>query len=188
MSKILIIVAHPKIDSLSMAMAQKYKDIKESMGLEVELLDLYREENPQPFFTYEDSNNISTDSMKKYQKKIEDANELVFVFPYWWGSYPAILHNFIDWNFSRGFAFEYVDSRPKGRLQGRSVTVFTTTGAPSFVYALSGANRRIKTTFKKQVVEFCGMNLRSFNIFGGVDSSTAKSDKILQKVESIAKS
>ena len=186
MNKILLIVAHPKKDSFSFAMADKYKETKEKLGHSVEILDLYRDNNQQAFFNYEDANNIKTAEMTYYQEKIQNSDELVFIFPYWWGSYPAILHNFIDWNFSKGFAFEYVNSRPKGLLTGKKVSVFTTTGAPSFIYTLTGANRRIKNTFKEQVVNFCGMKLSSFNIYGGVDTSAKKTDNILDKIIKIA--
>ena len=187
MNKILLIVAHPKEDSFSFAMAKKYKDTKEELGHSVEILDLYRDDNQQVFFTYEDANSIKSTEMTYYQEKIQSSNELVFVFPYWWGSYPAILHNFIDWNFSKGFAFEYVNSRPKGLLIDKSITVFTTTGAPTFIYTITGANRRLKNTFKAQVVNFCGMKLSSFNIYGGVDTSSKKTDSILEDIVKIAK-
>jgi len=188
MKNILLIVAHPKENSFSFAMANKYKQTRETLGDKVELLDLYREKNQQSFFTYDDVNNVKSEQTIYYQKKIKDADELVFVFPYWWGSYPAILHNFIDWNFARGFAFEYINSRPKGLLSGKSVRVFTTTGAPKFIYFLTGANRRIKNNFKEQVVNFCGMELASFNIYGGVDTSSKKMDNILGDIEKLAQS
>ena len=129
----------------------------QSKGNSVELLDLYRDAHQQSFFTYEDANAPHTnDAVLYYQKKIAKADEIVFVFPYWWGSFPAILKNFFDWNFSKGFAFTYVDSRPKGLLMGKTVKVFTTTGAPKFIYTLTGANRRLKSMIKEQIIEFCG--------------------------------
>ena len=113
------------------------------------MLDLYRDEHQQPFFTYDNANALQTDeAMKYYQEKIAKADEVVFVFPYWWGSFPAILKNFFDWNLSKDFAFTYVDSRPKGLLTGKTVKVFTTTGAPKFIYTLTGANRRLKNMMK----------------------------------------
>ncbi len=184
MKNILIIVANPKTDSFSFAMANQYKKISEEKNDVVEIIDLYRNENQQPFFTYENANElVTTKEMKYYQEKISHANELVFIFPYWWGSTPAILKNFFDWNLSKGFAFEYVNSRPKGLLQNKTVKVFTTTGAPYFIYMLTGANRRLKNMFKEQIVEFCGMKLDEFNIFGGVDTSAKKTIEILKKIK-----
>ncbi len=184
MKNILIIVANPKIDSFSFAMANQYKKISEEKNDIVEIIDLYKDKNQQLFFTYENANElVTTKEMKYYQEKISHANEIVFVFPYWWGSTPAILKNFLDWNLSKGFAFEYVNSRPKGLLQNKTVKVFTTTGAPYFIYMLTGANRRLKNMFKEQIVEFCGMKLDEFNIFGGVDTSFKKTIEILKKIK-----
>ena len=187
MKKILLIVTHPKKESLSFTIADRYKETRKALGDRVEVLDLYREEQQQPFFAYEDRSKVATPQMAYYQEKISEADELVFVFPYWWGSYPAILHNFIDWNLSKGFAFEYLGSLPKGLLRGKRVTVFATTGAPKFYYALTGANRRIKNTFKEQVVSFCGMKLSSFNIYGGVNTAKRNIEAILQDVAKVAR-
>jgi len=186
MKNILIVVAHPKKESFSFAMADTYKNNREAKGNNVEILDLYRDANQQPFFNYEDANALDcTDSMKYYQEKITDADEIVFVFPYWWGSFPAIMKNFFDWNLSKGFAFEYVNSRPKGLLNGKTVKVFTTTGAPKFIYALTGANRRLKGMIKDQIVDFCGMKLDGCHIYGGVDTSSKNTQKILDSIKSL---
>ena len=187
MKNILIIVSHPKENSFSFAMANRYKDNRVAKGYNVEMIDLYRDSHQQPFFTYEDNASKPTEdaSMKYYQSKITWADEIVFVFPYWWGSFPAILKNFIDWNFSSGFAFTYVNSRPKGLLNSKTVKVFTTTGAPKFIYTITGANRRLKNTIKSQIVSFCGMKLNGFYIYGGVDTNTKNTDKILESIKTL---
>ena len=180
---VLIVVAHPKKDSFSFAMVNKYKELALEKGYEVELIDLYRIEHQQPFFYFDDANKLErTPAIDFFHERISWADEIVFVFPYWWGSMPAILKNFIDWNFSRGFAFEYVNSRPKGLLVGKNVKVFTTTGAPSFYYKITGANGRLKKMLQKQIIEFCGMKLKSFNIYGGVDKSKTNTQDILDRI------
>jgi len=182
--KTLIIVANPKEKSFSFAMANKYKELALQQNYEVDMLDLYREKNQQVFFTYNDANDLPKTVEKDYfQKKISNADELVFVFPYWWGSMPAILKNFLDWNFSAGFAFEYINGRPKGLLMGKQVKFFTTTGAPSFFYKITGANKRLKKMLQKQFVEFCGMKLKSFNIYGGIDKSATNTKEIIERIK-----
>ena len=184
MKNILIIISHPKKESLTVSMANTYAEASRNAGNNVEIVDLYRCEYQQPFFTYEDSANgvTQTKAMDYFQAAIQKADEIVFFFPYWWGSMPAILKNFLDWNLSRGFAFTYVNSRPKGLLEGKNVKLFTTTGAPKFIYTLSGANRRLKNMFKEQIVHFCGMKLASCNIYGGVDTSGKNAEAILADV------
>jgi NAD(P)H dehydrogenase (quinone) len=186
MKNILIVVAHPKKDSFSFAMANRYKECSEDRGDNVDIIDLYRNEHQQPFFTYDDANNLSSNlAVEYYQEKITKADEIIFVFPYWWGSFPAILKNFFDWNLSRGFAFEYINSRPKGLLTDKSVKILTTTGAPNFIYTLTGANRRLKNMFREQIIEFCGMKLDGCYIFGGVDTNNKNIKKILDSIDKI---
>ncbi len=183
---ILIVVANPKQTSFSFAMADTYTKSAQDRGDNVEVIDLYRDEHQQGFFTYEDANNLEpTEAVTYYQNKITKADEIVLIFPYWWGGFPAIMKNFIDWNFSKGFAFEYVNSRPVGLLTGKSVKIFTTTGAPKFIYALTGANRRLKYTIKEQIVNFCGMKLNGCHIFGGVDTNSKKTEQILRIIKAI---
>jgi len=184
MKNTLIIVANPKIESFSFAMCKKYKKLAEWKWYNVEILDLYREKNQQHFFMFDDANKLKiTSEMKYFQDKISKAEELVFVFPYWWGWMPAILKNFIDWNFSKWFAFEYVNWRPRGLLKNKVVKIFTTTWAPYFIYMLTWANRRLRKMFQQQIVEFCWMKLVSFNIFRGLDKSKTKSTEILKKLK-----
>jgi len=182
--KSLIIVANPAENSLSFAIAKKYEEVATAKGANVEILDLYRDSHQQPFYSYSNaSKSPQTEQKVYYQEKISKADELVFVFPYWWGSFPAILKNFIDWNFSSGFAFEYVNSRPKGLLMGKKVKIFTTSGAPYFWYLATGAHRRLKNMFKEQIIEFCGMKLETFQIFGGVDTNAKNIDNIFTKIK-----
>jgi len=180
----LIIIAHPKKDSFSFAMAEKYSSLAKEKGHTIEIIDLYREKNQQPFFNFDNPNKLEiTEEMDYFQKKIKWADELVFIFPYWWGGMPSILKNFFEWNLSKGFAFTYVNSRPKGLLVNKTVKVYTTTGAPSFIYKINGANRRLKKTMKNQIFEFCGMKLTNFNIYGGLDKSGTKPSSILEKMK-----
>ncbi len=180
----LIIVAHPKKDSFSFAMAEKYKKLANDQGHKVDLIDLYREKNQQPFFNFDKANEVVISSeMEYFQEKIKWADELVFIFPYWWGGMPSILKNFFEWNFSKGFAFTYVNSRPKGLLSKKTVKIYTTTGAPSFIYKVTGANKRIRKTIQKQIIEFCGMKMTSFNIYGGLDKSGGNPSRILEKMK-----
>ena len=180
----LIIIANPKLDSFSFAMANKYIDLAKAKGIETDVIDLYRSEHQQSFYSYENANNAAkTPDVLFYQEKISNADELVFIFPYWWGSMPAILKNFFDWNFSNKFAFTYDNSRPKGLLTGKTVKIFTTTGAPSFYYKITGANKRLRKMFQKQIIEFCGMKLTECNIYGGVDQSKTNMKDILDKIK-----
>jgi len=62
----LIIIAHPKKDSFSFAMAEKYIDLAKSKKYSIEVLDLYREKHQQPFFTFGDANKVLVTPETKY--------------------------------------------------------------------------------------------------------------------------
>ncbi len=181
--KILMIVANPNPESFSFAIAEKCQDLALANHHDVKVLDLYREKHQQPFhYLIDNAKEVIPREMKYFQEKIRWADELIFVFPVWWGSMPAILKNFIDWNFSSGFAYEYENSRPRGLLTDKSVRVFATAGTPTIVYTLSGARRRLKQTLKKQIFEFCGMQLKAFNLYGGMNRKNTDTRRILDKV------
>jgi hypothetical protein len=46
---------------------------------------------------------------KKIQKQITESNHLIFIYPVWWGSMPAILKGFFDRVLTPGFAFRFND-------------------------------------------------------------------------------
>ena len=183
MKTILIIVAHPVETSFSFAMANRYKELALQKGYPVEVIDLYRDQHRQGFLTFDkDYRKNPSPEMRYYQEKIAGADELVFVFPYWWGGFPAILKNFIDWNFSKGFAYETKGHHTQGLLKGKTVKIFTTTYAPSWYYRLTGARKRFKNTVKKQIVEFCGMKLAGFKMFGSISPKNKHTADILKKI------
>jgi NAD(P)H dehydrogenase (quinone) len=186
MKKILVVLAHPSEQSLNASIAKVIKEEYERKGHEVHLLDLYHDKHRQDFLTFDNPYAIDRgESVQHYQGLVTWADHMVFVFPYWWGSEPAILHNWIDSNFLSDFAFHYVDKRPKGLLQGKTVSIFTTSGTPGFIYCLTGGYRWLKRRWKKGIVEFCGMKLEGFHTFGWIDTSKGKAEKVLEKVKRI---
>jgi len=94
----------------------------------------------------------------------------------------AMANRYKEAMLKKNHQFEYVNSRPKGLLKNKTVKIFTTTGAPYFIYMLTGAHRRLKNMLKEQIVEFCGMKLEKFNIFGEVDKNSKNTEKILDKI------
>ncbi len=184
---ILIITAHPSAKNLTKGLAQIYKDEKESKGFTVKTVDLY-EDKQLPYLRFEDAQYIEqSKEISYYQEQIIWADEIVIIYPFWWGSMPAILKNWVDSILTAGFAFQYGDNgRPYGLLQGRSVRIITTCGAPKFLYCLNGIHRANVNIWKKSIIKFCGMDFDGYHLFGGVDSSGKKVDKIFDAVKKMA--
>ncbi len=179
----LIIIANPKENSFSEAIANKYTELAQAKGNAVKSINLYSTEYKQPFYNVTDSNSATnTPEMDYFQGEIAKADELVFVFPYWWGGMPAILKNFIDWNFSYGFAFSYADGATVGLLKDKTMKIYTTTGAPLDIYEKIGAYDRLKDMFEQQIGSFCGMNFGSCNMYGAIGSRNTDYNQVLKQI------
>jgi len=164
--KVLIVTAHPATRGFTHKIAARYKQEKEENGDDVFLMDLYKKKYAQPFLQYED---IKKDcapraSHKTIQEKIVWADEIVFVFPIWWFGPPAILKNFLDQNFTSGFAYKYNKNGVRRELlEGRTARIFATADGPRWVYFLFRVSAA--TRWRHGVLGFCGIDLHSFDIF-----------------------
>ena len=189
--KILIIVAHPSLDGFCHKIVNQYKSGALETGKEVEILDLYNDER-QNFLRFENVREIKSDPQRdNYQAKISAADELVFVFPLWWMGMPAILKNFIDINFSVGFAYKYVKfpiihGRPVGLLKGRGARVFVTCDGPKWSYKF--LLTPFKINIKYFILTLCGFKVKTFFIMDRMRwRNKKKKNKWLKKVYEQAK-
>lgn len=184
--KTLIITAHPSSKGFTHAIAKAFAE----NASDSEILDLYTTPLSQGFLKFEDSKEIPEDPVRtELQKKISEAEEIVFVHPMWWGAAPAILKNFIDQNFSAGFAFAYENGKPKGLLKGKSACVLMTADAPGWMYQwLVFFPKQLWKHFMFGILPFCGFQVRHFEIFGNMHGTDEKGkEAILEKVRMIAK-
>ena len=187
MSNILIITAHPSAKNLTKGMADIFLDEKENQGHTVKLVDLYKEKQ-LPYLSFEDANDVGkSPEVLEYQNQVKWAEEIVIIYPFWWGSMPAILKNWIDSVFTMGFAAKYdKNGRPVGLLQGRSVKIISTSGAPTFLYCINGIRRANKKIWKQTIVEFCGMKFEGYHLFGGMDTRGKNVEKLFASVKKLA--
>jgi NAD(P)H dehydrogenase (quinone) len=184
--KTLIITAQPSSKGFVHQIAKQYEGSKKSMGEHVELIDLYSEEYTLPFLKFEDAKNIDKNSVREnLQEKIKNADELVFIFPLWWGDMPAILKNFIDQTFTTGFAFEYKNKKPTGLLTKKTAKIVVTFDAPKFFYFFTGFP--LKNIFTKKILKFCGIKTLNFKTYGSISSASSDQKKnILKEITDLA--
>lgn len=106
---------------------------------------------------------------------IDSCDHLVFAFPMWWGSEPALVKGFLDRVFLPHFAFRYHDNDDlwDGLLEGRSADALVTMDTPKFLLRLFYGNAIVKR-WRKQVLEFCGLKPARFHIFAPVRKGNAE--------------
>ncbi len=186
--KSLIIKAHPSSHGLTHKIADTYKKGAEENGHQVEIIDLYKEEYRQDYFEFENIREPKADPKRELmQKKITEADELVFVFPMWWWSAPAIMKNFIDTNFLSKFAYSFQKSGiPVRHLKGKTGRLFVTCDGPWLFYFVFGMP--LKRMWQNGIFMTCGIKMKSFNLFSRMFKRNDKDkENFLKKVYKISK-
>ena len=129
---ILIVFCHPIRESFNGALLNSAVEQLESSGHSVKVADLYREQF-QPAMIAEDFAQFNREPMpqdvQKEQARVEWSDGIIFIFPVWWWSIPAMLKGWIDRVISYGWAWENPLDPDSGHLESRKILVMTTAGA-----------------------------------------------------------
>ena len=103
----LVVYAHPSADKGHNAhVRDKVEGWLKEKGIEYRLIDLYRDgfDPSLPLSEWEDHRQVS-EQVRGYQEAVRGSDRLVFIYPVWWYTYPAILKGFFDRVFTPGFAY-----------------------------------------------------------------------------------
>lgn len=188
--KILVINGHPSKDSLCNALADAYTQSAMHSGANVRRIDIRKLKFDQILHEgYKKVQSLEED-LKKAQNNIVWAEHIVFVYPIWWGTMPALMKGFIDRVFVPGFAFKFDKPGvfPQGRfMKGKSARVITTAGGPKWIYFLTMNPPYMM--FKFYFLKFCGFkptrNTNFCSIRGDLTAKRAK--KIFGKVKKLGR-
>lgn len=183
----LIVTAHPSSQGFTHEIARTLESLSLAKWDTVEILDLYTTELHQDFLRFEDirayrdatKNDTTTLAL---QAQIKKADEIVLIFPTWWGDMPAIMKNWMDSNFMAGFAFEYIDGKSVGLLKWKTARIITTSGAPSFFYKIL---LHVQMLWNMNRIGYCGIEQKSFTVFGEMDSKKTDRTRYLEKVKTL---
>ncbi len=183
---VLIINGHPDKNSFCTSLAEQYKkgaDLSADCKL-INLIDLNF--SPVLEYGYRTRTDFEPDLQNMWDL-ISKANHLVFIYPNWWGTYPALLKGFIDRVFLPGFAFEYQNKSPfpKKLLTGKTARLIVTTDTPNWYYSLV-YKKPGHNSMKKSILGFCGIKPVKISTIGTIkNSSKAQRVKWLDKVEKL---
>lgn len=175
MKKILLIQGHPRSESLCGSIAREYAAAAEKGGSQIDMLDLPALKfDPILREGYKADQPLEPDLVKA-QQLIREADHLVFVFPSWWASMPALLKGFLDRVFLPGFAFKYQKKSPlpEKLLKGKTARIFITMDAPGWYYRWFNRAPGLRL-LKFGTLEFCGVKPVKYNIFGPVRGAPEK--------------
>jgi NAD(P)H dehydrogenase (quinone) len=197
---VLIVYAHPEPKSLNCKLKDFAVDVLEKEGHSVKMSDLYamnfkcaldgddfldRVDKkklviPKEQMNAYDKGTLSPDIMDEIEK-IKWADYIIFQFPIWWSSYPAILKGWFDRVFVQGFVVNLYDGYlyDKGLLAGKKSIISVTLGSPQELYTRNGIHGDIEVhlmTLWHTTLEFTGIdNQEIFCIF---DAAVMNQDRI----------
>ncbi len=190
--KVLIVYSHPNPKSFNAAILEKVVSALKSINADFRIIDLYRENfkialDSKDFETLQ--NGKTPEDVQKYQQDILWADKLIFIFPVWWWSYPAILKGFIDRVFLHGFAYAFKKNGLKKLLKNEKALVFMTTGGLKEEYEKNNAIQILQRPFSEGVLSFCGIKNSEFHLFYGIPSSSEEYRKncLLEVEETVKK-
>lgn len=156
--RILLIQGHPAPDSFCQALASRYASAAVAAGHELRELTLARLAfDPLLHQGYRGEQPLEADLLAA-QADILWAEHLVFVYPIWWGSVPALLKGFLDRVLLPGFAFRYHKGKafPEGLLKGRSADLLVSMDTPPWYFRWFYRQPGI-WQMKTTTLEFCGV-------------------------------
>lgn len=183
--QILIINGHPDKESYNFALAEAYKKGALSSGAEVQeisIRDLKFDPNLQ--FGYRKRSELEPDLLEA-QNKIKWADHLVWIYPVWWGSVPAIMKGFLDRVLLPGFAYQKREDSVwwDKLLTGKTSRIISTMDQPVWYYRLV-YRQPSNYAMKKLTLQFCGIKKVKITNIGPIRlSKQSFRAKWLRKIE-----
>lgn len=186
MKNILIINGHPAKDSFSTALAEAYKQgatAGEFKVVNINIRDLDFDPNLKD--GYNKRMTLEPD-LEEAIKQIKLADHVVWVFPMWWYSTPALLKGFIDRTFLPNIAFKPRKGKlPEKLLKGKSARVIITSDTPRWFDYLFMKYPAINQ-FRKGTLAFTGFKPVKVTYISPIkESSDAFREKWLNKVKAL---
>lgn len=179
---VLIVHAHPEPKSFNGALTATARRFLSAGGHHVVVSDLYsmkwRAESSRENFTtvadpvyykqqFEEHFAVDNDGfapdVEAEVQKLFACDLLIFQFPLWWFSMPAILKGWVDRVFVRGKVYGDGRMLSTGMLAGRRALISLTTGGPQNLYSPDGIGDLEQTLFHINfgVLRFVGFDVLS---------------------------
>lgn len=188
----LIVTAHPVENSLSQSLAQRIAGKLQEQGTQVEIADLHAEGFSPTMIRpdldlYHGDVSALPDEVLREQQRVERADMLVFVFPIYWWSVPALLKGWFDRVLTVNWAYKVAeDGRIVGNLLDVPVRLVATAGSDLAGFDKHGYSGAIQTQIVEGVFGFCGLKNVTLDILYQADSATPQQvDEFLQSLTKI---
>jgi putative NADPH-quinone reductase len=191
--RILVVLGHPDGNPkrLCRVLADAYVEGARSAGHEVRLIDIATLDFPILRAMEEFTEWPLPVTLEEAAQAIKDADHLVFVFPLWLGTMPALLKAFLEQVMRPGIAFAYPEAGKSGfartLLKGRSARVVVTMGMPASFYRFWYLGHGI-AGMRRNILNFVGVSPVRETLFGMVEGAgDAKRRKWISEMHALGK-
>jgi len=187
--RIAIIQGHPdpRGGHLGHALAQGYAEGGERAGNEIKVIQVAALQFPLVHTKEEWETAVPPEAIGEAQRTIGWADHLVFFYPLWLGSMPAILKGFLEQVFRPQFAIGKQEGGKMGKklLTGKSARIVVTMGMPALVYRWYFGAHSLKA-LERNILGFSGVGPIRASVFGLIEArSTATRDRWLAKMRAL---
>lgn len=201
--RVLIVFAHPEHASFNGTMLQASIEALEIAGHSVEVSDLYRESfsavasrddfesclDPRVFAYHLEQKHAHEQGtfaadVKREQDRLSAADLVIFQFPLWWYSVPAILKGWFDRVLACGYAYGDGQSYATGALSGKKALLSVSIGGSEETYQENAAGSLEKILFP---IEFGTLRYVGFDVLPPILAFSADYGDPARRAEVIAK-
>ena len=184
--KVLVVMAHPRRDSLTGQVADAVMAGLAEAGHEAELADLYRE-GFDPTMAPPDEPDWGRED-KRYsaavQAEVERLNRnraVVLVFPIWWWSFPAMLKGWIDRVWNKDIAY---GARKLGHRRALAIGLSASSAEG---YAEDGYDKAMETEIVAGLFSFCGIEDGRLAFLHGSTEGGERAGKVVAEARELGR-
>ncbi|KIL50090.1 ACP phosphodiesterase [Jeotgalibacillus alimentarius] len=193
--RVLLVKANnrPSDQSVSAKMHDLFlEEIKNNEEITIDHVDLYNEELPyigQDFLAAQGKAAESATLNEKEEKVLTIANRhldrfkqadvVVFAFPLWNFTVPAVLHTYMDYLFRAGETFRYTAEGPQGLMGDKRAILLNARGGDYSAPAMQGAEMSVN--FIKNALGFFGIQQQTDVIIEGHNQYVDRTEEIKEQ-------
>lgn len=169
--RIVVVQGHPDPGGARFlhALAAAYVEGAREQGHEVRVIDVARIEFPLLRTKADYETGTPPPAIRRAQKTIEWGEHLVFFFPLWLGTMPALFKGFLEQTLRPGYAMDTSGKKWRKLLTGRSARLVVTMGMPEPVYRWYFLAHGLKG-LERNVLKFIGISPVRETWIGGVEA------------------
>lgn len=178
--KILLVIAHPRQNSLTHQAARAFAAAAEAKGHKVEFADLVAEDF-DPVLKAEDEPDWSgrdidfAADVRREMERVERNDATVLFFPVWWWSMPAIVKGWIDRVWAQNWSFG------RKTYPHAKVLMVGIAGATEDDYRKRGYDVSVQTQLKVGILHYCSVKEGRVELLYGSLEDEAHAAAIIER-------